>query len=275
MVTPDSHPAAAGRPASSASARERSASPRHPHPAPRPHLGARVASALTGTTSGSATPSTSYGSFPPGTDRPAGAEAEAKEVQAVEALLRDKLTTPAGGRGSKHRHKLDTSKDANHHRRRWTRSRERLLVRDPHGRVSDDVYDSDAAASGSDSSDPEAEDPAATPPDVVERDFYAHEAGAHLDPVRPWRSSSINGKGRPAGARPADLSARRPSTATSTRRPQGSNSHDGGHGDDDKQWGVVKMELMAKTWGRKGFLTVYAGSVQFPPCGWRPREPKL
>lgn len=30
-------------------------------------------------------------------------------------------------------------------------------------------------------------------------------------------------------------------------------------GEHDKQWGVVKMELMARTWGRKGFLTVYAG----------------
>jgi hypothetical protein len=29
--------------------------------------------------------------------------------------------------------------------------------------------------------------------------------------------------------------------------------------EEDKQWGVVKMEIMARSWGRNGLLTIYAG----------------
>lgn len=33
--------------------------------------------------------------------------------------------------------------------------------------------------------------------------------------------------------------------------------------EEEKQWGVVKMELMARTWGRSGLLAVFAGFVAF------------
>ncbi|GAA5993287.1 hypothetical protein JCM10908_001413 [Rhodotorula pacifica] len=226
----------------------------------RPHLGARVASALTGTTSGSATPSTSYGSFPPGA---AAGPPSGTSVKAVEDLLRDKLApsrSSSRGQGSKHRSKLDTTSEANNHRRRWTRSRERLLVRDAQGRVTDDVYDSDnEAAALSDDDEEEV--------GVVARDFYGYdrkgrggEGEEDEDPAEPWRS--VNGKGRPAASSRGSKGPSVPDAERLVRRSRRSSRNGGGGGsdaEDDKQWGVVKMELMAKTWGRKGFLTVYAG----------------
>ena len=96
---------------------------------------------------------------------------------------------------------------------------------------------------------------------IVARDFHGYKglkaltaaaAENDVDPSEPWRS--VNGKGRPpppADSLPPPLEARSRRTSRSRRGVD-----DGEH---DKQWGVVKMELMAKTWGRKGFLTVYAG----------------
>lgn len=74
---------------------------------------------MTGSVSGSASPSTRYGSFPPG----ASAE-EAKDV--LEEVLRGKLSGKGKGQ-----------------RRRWERSQERLIPHHQVGRT-EDVYDSDA-----------------------------------------------------------------------------------------------------------------------------------
>lgn len=245
-----------------ASSSSRDPSPRHrPHlgPPPPPTTTSRLAaSALTGTTSGSATPSTSYGSFPPA----AGDQVQdTAAVKAVEDLLRDKLspatTTTTTNRAS-HQPRLKST--ARSHRRRWTRSRERLLVRDAHGRVTDDVYDSDGDAGQDDDDDDHEEG-------IVARDFYGYKglkaltaaaaaaAENDVDPSEPWRS--VNGKGRPPPP-PPPADALSPLPEARSRRTSRSRRgvDDGEH---DKQWGVVKMELMAKTWGRKGFLTVYAG----------------
>lgn len=216
----------------------------------RPALGSRVASALTGTTSGSATPSTSYGSFPPKNGKTnaqdGGNEAA---VKAVEDLLRDKLQASPGPARNRVRLEPGTAASSSERhgrlgsKRRWTRSRERLLMRDDRGQTHDDVYDSDAGTA----SDPEN--------GVLARDFHDFtDQGDDVDPTEPWRT--VNGKGRPSSP-PEEgfLPSRRPSRNGKDERSSS--------GDEDKQWGVVKMELMAKTWGRKGFLTVYAGCVSF------------
>lgn len=79
---------------------------------------------VTGSVSGSASPATRYGSFPPATD-------EAKDM--LEEILRRKL-----------------------HKRRWERSQERLI---PPGTGCDDVFDSDA-----DLSDDPVHEPSKSPP---------------------------------------------------------------------------------------------------------------
>ena len=239
----------------------RDPSPRH-RPPPPPTTSRLAASALTGTTSGSATPSTSYGSFPPA--HAGDQDGETAAVKAVEDLLRDKLspaTARNGGQASQQRLKRSiTPRSDPHHRRRWTRSRERLLVRDAHGRVTDDVYDSDGDGDGDTGHIDDDEEQEG----IVARDFYGYKglkaltaaaaAENDVDPSETWRS--VNGKGRPPPP-PADSRSPPPREARSRRTSRSRRGVD--DGEHDKQWGVVKMELMAKTWGRKGFLTVYAG----------------
>ncbi|BGP49152.1 hypothetical protein JCM10450v2_005035 [Rhodotorula kratochvilovae] len=173
-------------------------------------------SALTGSTSGSATPSTSYGSFPP-----VGEE--------VEAILRTKLSRQAAieaGRASDERSNGSG-------KRRWASSRERLLLPGPDGQTSEDVFDSDGDAEPSDG-------------EGVSRTHFDENGFGQEDGGDPW-----------GAAAEYDGSPRRPrkGVAPSVRsRMSGHAAPDG-----DKQWGVVKMELMAKTWGRKGLFTIYAG----------------
>jgi len=176
-------------------------------------------STLTGSTSGSATPSTSYGSFPPAEDD-------------VEAILRSKLgrqaqaeeaASRAGGPGGK---------------RRWARSRERLVPTGPDGRPTDDVFDSDGDAEPSDG-----------------------EGGAHRSPFAAAGFGEEDGGNPWGGTTQYDGSPRR---ARKVPPPAGERSRAaGGHiaPEGDKQWGVVKMELMARTWGRRGLFTIYAGCV--------------
>lgn len=76
---------------------------------------------LTGSVSGSASPATRYGSFPPASD-------DAKDM--LEDILRRKL----------------------HHKRRWERSQERLI---PGGPGCEDVFDSDADLSDTDHAVPD------------------------------------------------------------------------------------------------------------------------
>ncbi|GAA6002891.1 uncharacterized protein JCM10292_001359 [Rhodotorula paludigena] len=180
-------------------------------------------SALTGTTSGSATPSTSYGSFPP-------------PGEEVESALRSKLyrQTSPDERGDESSPRASTSRGG---RRRWERSRERLIPFGVGGRRSDDVYDSDG-----DASDASVEQhPASHEHSPFTQDGFGQEDGGD-----PWTAGEDdmadvrrNGKDK-AGS----VMSRHSGVVV----PEG-----------DKQWGVVKMELMSRTWGRKGLLTIYAG----------------
>ncbi|GAA5939078.1 hypothetical protein JCM10213_006022 [Rhodosporidiobolus nylandii] len=158
----------------------------------------RGPSLLTGSTSGSATPSTSYGSFPPG---------EGAEV--VASQLRSKLSGEdiAGGRRGE--------------QRSWARSKERLLLPGRDGRQNEDVYDSDGDLTASDG----------------EGLSSRLGGGAQGEEDEIWTAGDEAGGGG---------GGRRARRAT-VEEPE------------DKQWGVVKMELMARTWGKRGLFTIYAG----------------
>ncbi|BGP33078.1 hypothetical protein JCM10296v2_004867 [Rhodotorula toruloides] len=204
-----------------------SSSATKPHSVPRP-----LVSALTGTTSGSATPSTSYGSFPPADDLTAAQGAKNE----VERLLRAKLGASIGGKGERGQ-------------RRWTRSRERLVQSG-----SEDVYDSDASLEGGRKDGEQfAEDGRVYRTDTDEETDEDERGAIHWDegaPLRRRKSASGEDDGwRDVPAtQPRDQSERRSGANGSTRQPE-----------EDKQWGVVKMEIMARTWGRKGLFTIYAG----------------
>ncbi|GAA5835089.1 hypothetical protein JCM11251_000161 [Rhodosporidiobolus azoricus] len=183
----------------------------------RPPIAPRGPSLLTGSTSGSATPSTSYGSFPPA-DGPAPAAATGE----VERILRRKLSQTVEVQGMR-RGELRRE-------RQWERSRERLIRPGRDGKQGEDVYDSDGDAlsdgepliggAGGEAADESSGDDVWNAGDA--------ERNAWTGSVRSKRSKK--------------------STRSGMVEPEG-----------DKQWGVVKMELMSKTWGRSGLWTIYAG----------------
>ncbi|GAA6040600.1 hypothetical protein JCM8097_008062 [Rhodosporidiobolus ruineniae] len=178
----------------------------------RPQAGmARGPSLLTGSTSGSATPSTTYGSFPP-SDAPAPGAGED-----VESILRRKLSQSDV---QQHPPSSSSRESTLRHERRWERSRERLLRPGRDGQTSEDVYDSDGDALS------DGEQLGAS---------GAAQDGSGEDEV--WTAGE---------ARDLDGSTR--SKRSNRVQPEG-----------DKQWGVVKMELMARTWGKRGLFTIYAG----------------
>jgi hypothetical protein len=172
----------------------------------------RGPSLLSGSVSGSATPSTSYGSFPP-TDGPA------RDVTAdVENILRTKLSQEAMRKGGRMGE------------RRWERSRERLLLPGKDGRQSEDVYDSDG------------------------------EAGSDGEPLKGSRTAAEEEEDAVWTAGDSIRGRERVRESTRSRAPTEVGEEGG-----DKQWGVVKMELMARTWGKRGLFTIYAGCASFPP----------
>lgn len=190
-------------------------------------------STLTGSTSGSATPSTSYGSFPPAEDD-------------VEAILRAKLDRQAlaeAGGGA-----LDERGTGAGSKRRWARSRERLLLPGADGRPTDDVFDSDGDAEPSDGEGVGAH-----------HSLFAADGFGQEDGGNPWGATTQY-----------DGSPRRPRKVPP---PPSERSRAGGHiaPEGDKQWGVVKMELMARTWGRRGLFTIYAGCVVSRQAAWHRR----
>ncbi|GAA6006045.1 hypothetical protein JCM10207_007324 [Rhodosporidiobolus poonsookiae] len=172
----------------------------------------RGPSLLTGSASGSATPTTSYGSFPP-------ADTPVPGTGNVEALLRTKLSQDnlAGG------DQLGRNRSV---ARRWERSQERLLLPGRDGRTSEDVYDSDGDLPSD--SDPRAVSRATPDSDVGDEVWTAGEG----DAAAGWRRSLASRSSARSGV---------------------------GEAEGLKPFGVVKMELMARTWGRKGLFTIYAG----------------
>ncbi|GAA5912681.1 hypothetical protein JCM8208_007728 [Rhodotorula glutinis] len=179
-------------------------------------------STLTGSTSGSATPSTSYGSFPPAEDD-------------VEAILRSKLGRQAQAEEA-------ASRAGAGGKRRWARSRERLVPTGPDGRPTDDVFDSDGDAEPSDG-----------------EGGVGGGGGAHRSPFAAAGFGEEDGGNPWGGTTQYDGSPRRPRKvpASAGERSRAAGGHIAPEG--DKQWGVVKMELMARTWGRRGLFTIYAG----------------
>lgn len=148
-----------------------------------------TASELTGSTSGSASPSTRYGSFPPSTIINGEDIRDRLSKHASIAQLGVEEAELARSRRAKVRGK-SVGKDTS--RRQWSRSTETLLRPDD-----EDVYDPDAEHSDStalNSDDPE----------------------------------QIQRKGTGLGSV------------------------------DDAQYGVLKMELISKNWGRRGW-SIYAG----------------
>ncbi|GAA5988535.1 hypothetical protein JCM11641_003307 [Rhodosporidiobolus odoratus] len=179
-------------------------------PTHRPARLARGPSLLTGSISGSATPSTSYGSFPP------------SDAQKVEAALAERLAEGSMGRNSGRMKGLKGE-------RRWERSRERLLLPGSDGQQTEDVYDSDGDL-GSAEETPLGEG-------------MGRGAGEEEQDEAWYAGGSPNRTRRERRAR--DIQRRRSGVV----EPE----------EGDKQWGVVKMELMARTWGRRGLFTIYAG----------------
>ncbi|GAA5949173.1 hypothetical protein JCM3765_003319 [Sporobolomyces pararoseus] len=206
------------------------------NPFPRRPL-PREPSQLTGSQSGSATPSTRYGSFPPAGDSNQPTNAAAHHSQ----LLEDALKNAATGSSKKVR---DSPKRARVGlgNRKWERSQERLLRVTRDGKCLDDDHGEhgDEGLNGNhdheDTEDAGSESPLLGVGEDVE------------DLV--WNAGETASWGRRRGARSS-----RPTADTT------SNSHSA-HStttQEDKQWGVVKMELMARTWGKKGLFTIYAG----------------
>ncbi|GAA5901939.1 hypothetical protein JCM6882_000146 [Rhodosporidiobolus microsporus] len=185
----------------------------------RPPGAPRGPSLLTGSTSGSATPSTSYGSFPP-MDGPTPAAAGE-----VEQILRRKLSQSdvQGTRRGELRHE-----------RRWERSRERLLRPGRDGKQGEDVYDSDGDAQSD--GEPLASGAGAGGGAGEGTDDSGDDVWNAGDAERSGWTDSVRSK------------RSKRSTRSGMVEPEG-----------DKQWGVVKMELMSRTWGRRGLWTIYAG----------------
>ncbi|GAA5863975.1 hypothetical protein JCM1840_000654 [Sporobolomyces johnsonii] len=191
---------------------------------PRPPSAmSRAPSLLTGSQSGSASPSTRYGSFPP-SDSAAPSTGDTRDL---EALLKSKLSGPdRSGEGKRARNGSRSLKGLD---RRWERSQERLLRPGKDGRSSEDPFDSDADIAS----------------DVEERQeggAGAPLAGEDADGDEVWNAG--DSWGRRSGKQAQKRAGERANRTTA---------------EEDKQWGVVKMELMARTWGKRGLFTIYAG----------------
>ncbi|GAA5968346.1 hypothetical protein JCM21900_000981 [Sporobolomyces salmonicolor] len=194
---------------------------------PRPPSAmSRVPSLLTGSQSGSASPSTRYGSFPPSD----AAAPSAGHAQDLEALLRSKLSGPdRSGEGKRARHGTTNLKGLD---RRWERSQERLIRPGKDGRSSEDPFDSDADVSSD--GEERLEEGAGAPLATEQGDGDGDEV---------WNAGD-GSWGRRSGKQAQRRAGERANRTTA---------------EEDKQWGVVKMELMARTWGKRGLFTIYAG----------------
>lgn len=175
---------------------------------------------LSGSTSGSASPLTQYGSFPP----------REGNLKGLESRLRDSLR--------KERTRKITKKvwERKSSQRILYPSRSSGIGRDSQNLMGEDVYDSDADISD----------------DQLAGTSGFQWEGDEDDIIWTAGESSIS---RPVSSKSRKLEAGRLRREIS-----------GGYvetEDEEKQWGVMKMELMARTWGRSGLLAVFAGFVGF------------
>ncbi|KAL8291955.1 hypothetical protein RQP46_001421 [Phenoliferia psychrophenolica] len=170
-----------------------------------------------GSVSGSATPSTSYGSFPPGSGTGKGTVSGPELEERLRGAV---LRADKKGKGLK---------------RSWGPSSARVLVHHSSGLgrqpsiTGDDVFDSDAD---------------------LEDDDYDEESGTSHDAES---SGLLWARGR---------GVRRTASGISSDEGRERRARSGGFvegNEQDKQPGVLKMEMMGRSWGRKGLVTIYAG----------------
>lgn len=188
------------------------------------HPGLARSPSITGSVSGSASPSTRYGSFPPG-----GSSGVVSGPE-LEERLRGAVRRAEDGRDKgKARAKPSARASTDHFKRSWGPSSARILMHKSSGLgrqpsiAGDDVFDSDADLDDDD-----------------EETLGRREESSGLLGVRARRSSS------------------RMSTSSGRERRAKSGGIVEGL-DADKQPGVLKMEAMGRTWGRQGLVTIYAG----------------
>ncbi|GAA5871445.1 hypothetical protein JCM16303_000758 [Sporobolomyces ruberrimus] len=214
----------------------------HPAPPPARRSLAREPSHLTGSQSGSASPSTRYGSFPPGEDHPSPVPTLSSSTshsklleEALDKKLRKSNTgSRIGGMGIN---------------RKWERSQERLLRVTRDGKcLDDDDGDGDHQGYANDEGGEERT-----------RDTEDEEDRGSESPLLRGDENGAAGEDQiwTAGESP---SWGRRRAARNLRRAEATSANSPPHtAQEDKQWGVVKMELMARTWGKKGLFTIYAG----------------
>ena len=171
------------------------------HPSPLPSL-VRQAS-TTGSTSGSASPSTRYGSFPPSTSLLHHADLEARlrgSLLGNEERRTQSLGKAKGKGKGKGKAKMGS-------RRMFERSRERVLFprRSEGHMIGEDVFDSDA--------------------DLSDEGASARLLGGREEEDAIWT----------VGDDELDRRRRNKSAQSVVAK------------EEDKQWGVVKMEMMART----------------------------
>ena len=220
----------------SSSSYTHSSSPPDPFPQTRRSL-PREPSQLTGSQSGSATPSTRYGSFPPAGESQQPTNATANHSQ----LLEDALKNAATGNAKKVRNSPKRAR-VGLGNRKWERSQERLLRVTRDGKCLDDDHGELGHEEPNGNHDHEdAEDAGSESPLLG--------VGDETEDL-VWNAGETASWGRRRGARSS-----RPTTDTVAN---GHSTHSTTT-QEDKQWGVVKMELMARTWGKKGLFTIYAG----------------
>ncbi|GAA5935212.1 uncharacterized protein JCM15063_000971 [Sporobolomyces koalae] len=205
----------------------------------RPHrLQHREPSLLTGSRSGSATPSTRYGSFPPAEDAVAQSthhQPTKSHSALLEQALRDAHASTSKYNPRRSRTEASSAVGLN---RKWERSQERLLRVTRDGKSLDDSSHDDrdeCAGSDDDNEDRGSESP-----------LLDDVRNGQRSPDEVWNAGETASWGRRRAARNLRNNGTPAAIPSNTAA-------------EDKQWGVVKMELMARTWGKKGLFTIYAG----------------
>jgi hypothetical protein len=124
--------------------------------------------------------------------------------------------------------------------RKWERSQERLLRVTRDGKCLDDDLDEQHADGAVHDQDEDDDDGGSESPLLG----VGEEAEDQV-----WNAGETASWGKRRAARSLRQAADTTTTSHNTTIQE------------DKQWGVVKMELMARTWGKKGLFTIYAGLV--------------
>ncbi|KAM0789647.1 hypothetical protein ACM66B_000449 [Microbotryomycetes sp. NB124-2] len=196
----------------------------------------------TGSTSGSATPQTRYGSFPPSDDRISLEHALLDKLHANKLVSEQPDVTSKRTRSKRMTVAAAAAARGGASRRppRFERSRERLL----HSSQGDDVFDSDADLDSAGHSGDEQ--PRHTPA----RSFNRHSVMTEYEAL--WGTDTGAGAGQDStelnGHGGFNDQAWKAAKRRGKMRQQAV-----------KQWGVQKMELMSAVWSRKGLTLIYTG----------------